>query len=117
LGLHLVERDRNPIGTIIDWILPSEATPSPNEIIGDAPVPPFSVPGDDGKRTPFDPSKCSSGKQTIEASTDPKWIGGVSIEQEFECECGTFTRHTVIYKGQIVHDHFRPGSAKGGGND
>jgi hypothetical protein len=85
------------------------------EVIVDAPVPPYSISGEDGEQVPIDPTKCPLGCQLMEPSNNPRWIGGLSVEQEFECECGAITRHTVIYKDKLVHDHFRPGPASGPG--
>ena len=61
---------------------------------------------------------CTKGKVIVEPARDKRWrAGGISVEQEYICDCGQITRHTVIFKGAVVHDHFRPGSPKAGGGD
>jgi RHS repeat-associated protein len=62
--------------------------------------------------------ECTKGKMIVEPARDKRWrAGGISIEQEYICNCGQITRHTVIFKGAVVHDHFRPGAPKAGGGD
>lgn len=74
-----------------------------------APVPSFPKIGD------FK-NDCVRGKRIVEPSA--RYKGGTSIEQEYICKSGIYTRHTIIDpKGKIVHDHFRPGPPKGGGGD
>ena len=87
-------------------------TPKPKveDIIDETPVPPW--PG----LTSL--SKCTKGRVVIEPAMDKRWrAGGVSIEQEYKCDCGQITRHSVVFQGAVVHDHFRPGAPKGGGGD
>jgi RHS repeat-associated protein len=60
---------------------------------------------------------CTPGKRLIEPAVGKKYRGGVSIEQEYFCPCGQITRHTIIVRSVVVHDHFRPGPPKGGGGD
>jgi hypothetical protein len=75
-------------------------------IIGNAPVPPFP-----GLK---DLSDCSPGTRMVEPALNKRWKGGISIQQEYFCPCGQITRHTVIFNGLVVHDHFRPGPPKPG---
>lgn len=62
--------------------------------------------------------ECTKGKTIVEPARDKRWRdGGISVEQEYNCNCGLITRHTIIFNGVVVHDHFRPGPAKGGRGD
>ena len=88
----------------------SQTAPDPDEILVNAPVPPFSWNG-----SALNPCACQWGRQVVEPSRAPP--GGISIEQEFICAIGTFTWHIIYVNGQIVHNHFRPGPPKGGGGD
>jgi RHS repeat-associated protein len=89
-------------------IFNTPAPPSNDEIIDAAPVPGFK---DLGKL-----SDCTVGRRLIEPALAKKYRGGVSIQQEYFCACGQITRHTIIVGGRIVHDHFRPGPPKIGGD-
>jgi RHS repeat-associated protein len=80
----------------------------PSKIIPNAPVPPFP-----GLQNLQD---CTPGSTMTEPALNKRWRGGVSIQQEYFCPCGQITRHTIIFEGVIVHDHFRPGPPKPGGD-
>jgi hypothetical protein len=80
----------------------------PDKIIGNAPVPPFP-----GLK---DLSECSLGTRMVEPALNKRWKGGLSIQQEYFCACGQITRHTVIFNSLVVHDHFRPGPPRPGGD-
>jgi hypothetical protein len=80
----------------------------PGSIIPGAPVPPYPGLSDLGD--------CSPGTRMVEPALNKRWKGGISVQQEYFCPCGQITRHTVIFNGLIVHDHFRPGPPKPGGD-
>ena len=82
---------------------------SPEDIIGGSVVPPFP-----GLK---DLAECTPGKRLAEPATNKRWKGGLSIQQEYFCPCGQITRHTIILNDVVVHDHFRPGPPKPGGDD
>ena len=83
--------------------------PTPQSIIQGAKVPPY--PGLTNL------AECTKGSTMVEAATDKRWKnGGVSIQQEYFCACGQITRHTIIFNGAVVHDHFRPGPPRPGGD-
>ncbi len=88
------------------WNTP--APPSDGDIIGDAPVPPFTGLGS--------LKDCKVGRQMVEPALGKRYKGGVSIQQEYFCPCGQITRHTIIVGGAILHDHFRAGPPKPGGD-
>jgi hypothetical protein len=84
----------------------------PGQIIGGVPVPPFPGIKDLTK-------DCTPGRTVVVViQTGLRNKGNISVEQEYQCGCGPVTRHTIITpRGKIVHDHFRPGYAKGTGSD
>jgi RHS repeat-associated protein len=52
-----------------DDAIPSDKANDPADAIAGAPVPPFSIPSEGGKRISIDPTKCPPGHQLIEPST------------------------------------------------
>ena len=62
---------------------------------------------------------CVPGKRLVSPITKGRHKGQINVEQEYLCAvCGLVTRHTIISaNGKIVHDHFRPGPAKGTDGD
>jgi RHS repeat-associated protein len=76
--------------------------------IGSAPVPPFP-----GLK---DLSECTAGRRMVEPATGKQYKGGMSYQQEYICPCGQITRHTIVVNNVVVHDHFRPGPPKPGGD-
>lgn len=93
-----------------NWMLSESEESDPwGPTIGGAQVPPYP-----GLTSLTD---CAPGKRLVEPAIGKKYRGGVSIEQEYFCPCGQITRHTIIVKSVVVHDHFRPGPPKGGGGD
>lgn len=61
---------------------------------------------------------CSLGKRVVFLILKGTHKGRTNIEQEYQCGCGLVTRHMIVTpSGQVVHDHFRPGPAKGSVND
>ena len=82
------------------------APPSNDDLLDDAPVPTYP---DLGAL-----KDCTVGRRLVEPALGKRYRGGTSIQQEYFCNCGQITRHTIIVGGRIVHDHFRPGPAKPG---
>ena len=84
--------------------------PTPESIIEGAKVPSF--PGLTNL------NECTKGTTLTEPATNKRWKnGGISIQQGYFCACGEITRHTIIFNGAVVHDHFRPGPPRPGGGD
>ena len=84
----------------------------PGQIIGGVPVPPFPEIKDLA-------NDCTPGRTVVVViQTGLRHKGNISVEQEHQCSCGPVTRHTIITpRGRIIHDHVRPGYAKGTGGD
>jgi RHS repeat-associated protein len=76
--------------------------------IGNAPVPPYPGLKDLGE--------CSPGRRMVEPALNKRYKGGMSYQQEYFCPCGQITRHTIVVNNVVVHDHFRPGPPKPGGD-
>lgn len=92
------------------WMMSeSSSSDDPTSAIPNAPVPPYP-----GLK---ELSDCTPGQLLIEPAVNKRYRGGVSIQQEYFCPCGQITRHTIVVGGVVVHDHFRPGPPKVGGDD
>jgi RHS repeat-associated protein len=89
----------------------SEQSADPTDAIADAPVPVFPGINDLDK-------ECIPGKRLTFIILKGRHKGRVNVEQEYQCRCGLVTRHTIVTpNGKVVHDHFRPGPAKGNPDD
>jgi hypothetical protein len=90
-----------------DWIFSS----GNEDAMFDVPVPPYPGISDLAK-------DCVPGKRLVSVITNGRHKGQTNIEQEYQCSCGMVTRHTIVKaSGKVVHDHFRPGPAKGTDGD
>ena len=113
IGRYATARLGPTAGVVVTCVLTGYCSSDNSEIddaLNDADAPPY--PGIENLARDCKPI----GERIVEPARNPRFKGGISIEQEYTCnDCESVTRHTIVMDGKIVHDHFRPGRPKGDG--